>query len=119
LSKLVSPQDALRQKLESRSRKPCSPAGKLKNELRVSRTSIDTSIDNPWPPAGELKRKMIHCRGDNHCIFSNQVVVFITQIYYLMNKQACLTAVKVQKHNQAELIWDITGKTDSGDMVLW
>jgi hypothetical protein len=36
-----------------------------------------------------------------------------------MNKQACLTAVKVQKHNQAELIWDITGKTDSGDMVLW
>jgi len=43
-----------------------------------------------------------------------------------MNKQACLTAVKVQKHNQADLpdgsqglIWDITGKTDLGDMVLW
>ena len=44
MSKLVSPQDALRQKLEARSWK----LGKY--GLRVSRASIDTSIDN-------LKRK--------------------------------------------------------------
>ncbi|MFH1883060.1 MAG: hypothetical protein ABIL62_10165 [Planctomycetota bacterium] len=47
LSKLVSPQDALRQKLEAGSRMPDGI-----NELRVSRASIDTSIDN-------LKRKRL------------------------------------------------------------
>jgi len=78
------------------------------------------SRDSPFLPAGEQvskgygfkawqEREMVdtfaattpesaigglQSRGDNHCIFSNQVVVFITQIYYLMNKQACLTAVK-------------------------
>jgi len=59
LSKLVSPQDALRQKLETGSRildKNDPPlAGFVRNPAllgRVSKTSVDTSIDN-------LKRKGI------------------------------------------------------------
>jgi hypothetical protein len=49
LSKLVSPQDALRQKLEAGSRMP--------DELRVSRASIDTPQDALRQSIDNLKRK--------------------------------------------------------------